>query len=134
MTHLVAIILGFIEGATEFIPISSSGHLIIVRELLGTDSGGLPFDAVLQLAASCAILVYFWKDILGIIKTAWNIVLRKPVERIERILLYAIIIGTIPAVIFGLFLEKEMVGVGDGPSKQEAQQAAASDALKKKEW
>jgi undecaprenyl-diphosphatase len=108
MTHLVAIILGFVEGATEFIPISSSGHLIIARKLLGVYSGGLSFDAVLQLATSCALLVYFWKDILRIIKTAWNFVLRKPIEKTEKILLTTIIIGTIPAVIFGLLLEKEM--------------------------
>jgi len=109
MTHLVAIILGFVEGATEFIPISSSGHLLVVRQIFGENNvGGLAFDAVLQLATSCALLVYFWKDILRIIKTAWNIVLRKPVESKEKTLLWAIVIGTIPAVVFGLLLEKDM--------------------------
>ncbi len=109
MTHIGAIILGFIEGATEFIPISSSGHLIVARQLLGENiAGGLSFDAILQLATSCALLVYFWRDILRIIKTAWLFVCRKPIEQKEKVLLYAIILGTIPAVIFGLLLEKQM--------------------------
>jgi len=109
MTAFVAIILGFIEGATEFIPVSSSGHLIIVRSILGQNHpGGLAFDAVLQLAASCALLVYFWKDILRLVQTAWGVVTKQNVLQKERTLLYAILLGTIPAVVFGLLLESQM--------------------------
>ncbi len=109
MTHLVAIILGFVEGATEFIPISSSGHLIIVRQILGENNlGGLAFDAVLQLATSCALLVYFWKDVVRLVKNFFAWVFGKGIEQKEKTLLLAIILGTIPAVILGLFLEKEM--------------------------
>ena len=109
MTHLVAIILGFVEGATEFLPISSSGHLIIVRHLLGVnDLGGLTFDAVLQLAATFAIVVYFWKDIWYLFLTFVNLIRKNPVMEKDRVLLYSIIIGTIPAVIFGLLLESYM--------------------------
>lgn len=116
MTPIVAIILGFIEGMTEFIPVSSSGHLIIVRSILGQNGGGgLAFDAVLQLATSCALLVYFWKDILRLVQTAWGIVMRQNVLQKERTLLYAILFGTIPAVIFGLLLESEMETVFRNP-------------------
>lgn len=109
MDAITAIILGFVEGATEFIPVSSSGHLIIVRQLLGENNvGGLAFDAILQLSASCALLVYFWSDILEILKTIYNFALRRPVENKEKILILAIAIGTIPAIIFGLFLESYM--------------------------
>ncbi len=109
MTHLVAIILGFVEGATEFVPVSSSGHLIIARQLLGQNvSGGLAFDAILQLATSCALLVYFWRDIWQILQTAWLFLRRKPIEQKEKILLLAIFWGTVPAVVFGLLLQKEM--------------------------
>ncbi len=97
MTHLVAIILGFVEGLTEFLPISSSGHLIIVRQLLHVqETGGLAFDAVIQLATSCALLVYFWRDVLDLITFK------------EKKLVYSIILGTIPAVLFGLLLQHKM--------------------------
>ncbi len=109
MTYLEAIVLGFIEGATEFIPVSSSGHLIVVRELLGMEAGGgLAFDAVLQLSASLALLVYFYADILRILRTAWDFVTRKAVAEVDKTLLFGIGLGTIPAVIAGLFLEESM--------------------------
>lgn len=108
MTYIGAIILGFVEGATEFIPVSSSGHLIIVRHFLGLGEGGLAFDAVLQLATSCALLFYFWKDILNILKAIFRIATGKLVEQKEKIMVWAIALGTIPAIIFGLFLEKSM--------------------------
>ena len=109
MTHLVAILLGFVEGATEFIPVSSSGHLIIARQILGENNlRGLAFDAVLQLSASSALLVYFWKDIIHLIQVVYNLFFGKTTDHKEKTILYSILIGTIPAVVFGLFLEKEM--------------------------
>lgn len=110
MTYLVAIILGFVEGATEFVPVSSSGHLIIFREILGVKHfGGLAFDAVLQFSASLALLVYFWKDVFYLVKSVWQMVRRKQLDRLEdQVLLYAILLGTIPAIIFGLLMEKWM--------------------------
>lgn len=109
MDIITAIILGVVEGATEFIPISSSGHLVIVRELLGENvAGGLAFDAVLQLAASCALLVYFWKDLLQIARTSFNLVRGRSTEDKDRVLIKGIVIGTIPAIIFGLLVEDYM--------------------------
>lgn len=88
-------ILGFVEGATEFIPISSSGHLIIFRQILGANNfNSLAFDAVLQLSAALALFVYFWKDVLSL--------------KENKTLLYTILVGTIPAIIFGLLLENWM--------------------------
>lgn len=109
MSYIVSIILGFIEGATEFLPISSSGHLIIARQLLGVnDFGGLTFDAVLQLATTLAIIAYFWRDVWNLIIIFFNLVTNKNVENKDRILFYSIVIGTIPAVILGLLLETYM--------------------------
>lgn len=109
MDIINSIILGIVQGATEFLPISSSGHLIIARDILGIQTGyGLSVDAVLQLATTLAVLLYFWKDILGYIETFFRWIFRKSTEERERILLLAIIVGTIPAIFFGFFLEEIM--------------------------
>jgi len=104
-----SVILGIIQGATEFIPVSSSGHLILVRDFLNMDvEYGLAFDAVLQLATTLAVLVYFRKDIFGLVKNFLKFISGKFVEAKELILLKAVIFGTIPAVFFGFVLEDSM--------------------------
>lgn len=108
MDILTAIILGLVEGFTEFIPVSSSGHLILARDLLGIETGGLAFDAVLQLSAALAVFVYFWKDILGILKTVWGMLTFGNIDSKNRVTIWAIVVGTIPAVILGLLLENFM--------------------------
>lgn len=64
-----AIVLGIIQGAAEFLPVSSSGHLVIVKEILGVDleGGGIFFDVMLHLGTLLAIFVAFWKDIKRLI-------------------------------------------------------------------
>lgn len=109
MTILESVILGIVQGLTEFLPISSSGHLIIARELFSiTESYSLGFDAVLQLATTLAVLVYFRKDIWKIITACFRWVSRQPVEKKEKVLVGALAVGTIPAVILGLYLEEFM--------------------------
>lgn len=88
------IILGVIQGLTEFIPVSSSGHLVLAREFLSVHGNDLAFDAVLQLATVLAVLVYFRKDLWALVYD-WK-------------KLKIIILATIPAVIVGLFLENYM--------------------------
>ncbi len=109
MNILNSVILGLVQGLTEFLPVSSSGHLIIARQLLGIQTtDGLAFDAVLQLATIAAVGVYFFKDLLRLAKTFILMVRGKVVEAKEKTLLWAIILGTIPAVIFGVLLESKM--------------------------
>jgi undecaprenyl-diphosphatase len=109
MTILNAIILGIIQGLTEFLPISSSGHLIIARQYLGIQTmDGLAFDAVLQLATILAVGLYFWRDILGLARSFFKLITRKALVGKESTLFWAIFVGTIPAVIFGLLFEKSM--------------------------
>lgn len=100
-----SIILGIVQGLTEFLPISSSGHLIIARDFLNiTQTGGLAFDAILQLATVCAVLLYFRKDVYGLILNIFR--KNKDVEK-NKITMF-LIIGTIPAIIFGFLLEEYM--------------------------
>jgi len=109
MNVLDSIILGIVQGVTEFLPISSSGHLIIARDIFGWHGiSDLSFDAILQLATILVVIIYFRKDILVLIKAFCDLILRKQVEVKDKILIYAIIIGTIPATIAGLFLENYM--------------------------
>ncbi len=109
MSIFESIFLGFIQGATEFIPVSSSGHLILGRFFLGRElSGTIAFDAILQLATILAVFVYFHKDILNLFKTFFNILKRKENKKEDLILFQAILIGTIPALFFGLILEGPM--------------------------
>ena len=109
MDAFSALILGLVQGLTEFLPISSSGHLILAREILGLQTeNGLAVDAVLQLATILAVGIYFYKDLLDLVKAAVFLILRKPIDQKAKILLFAIIAGTIPALIAGLLLEKTM--------------------------
>lgn len=92
-------VLGLIQGLTEFLPVSSTGHLILAREVFGFSTDhGLAIDAVLQLATALAVVVYFFKDLLRLARF----------QKSERPLMYALIAGTIPAVILGLLLEGTM--------------------------
>ncbi len=100
-----SIILGAVQGITEFLPISSSGHLIIARELLKIDqNGGLAFDAILQLATICAVTIYFRKDIIDLVK---NILLGFKDSEKNKLTVY-LIIATIPAVVLGVMFESLM--------------------------
>ncbi len=100
-----SIILGIVQGLTEFLPISSSGHLIITRDVLGiAQEGGLAFDAVLQLATACAVLLYFRKDIWDLIQNVFS----RSRDKAKTNLTVCLIVGTIPALILGLILEEYM--------------------------
>lgn len=95
MKFLQSIVLGLVQGLTEFLPVSSSGHLIVFKKLFGIDQEqfGLTFDIALHFATLIAVFVVFWPDILAILK--------KPVQKLTGLL----IVATIPAVLVGLFLD-----------------------------
>lgn len=99
MEILQAIFLGALQGLTEFIPVSSSGHLILAEKLFHLQVGSLLFDVTLHIGTLSALLIYFWRDIYTTTKSF----LRSPKE--ER-LAWLLIIGTIPAVLLGVFIEK----------------------------
>ena len=103
MSALEAIVLGLVQGLTEFLPISSSGHLRIVPALLGWEDPGAAFTAVIQLGTMAAVLVYFRADLWRIVR-AWLAELRVPFARrtSDANLGWFILLGTIPISIFGI--------------------------------
>ncbi len=103
MDLLQAIVLGIVQGATELLPVSSSGHLRIVPAFLGWEDPGAAFTAVTQLGTMAAILLYFRKDLWNI-AVGWLRSLRDPAARgtLDARLGWFIIVGTIPVSVFGL--------------------------------
>lgn len=96
-----AVILGLTQGLTEFMPVSSSGHLIIARNLLKLDDLGIYFDATIHLATLLALLIYFWRDWLGMIGVKMHSTSSKTTFKANRGLLWLIFIATIPGLIVG---------------------------------
>ena len=103
MDAFQAIVLGIVQGLTEFLPISSSGHLRIVPALFGWEDPGAAFTAVIQLGTMAAVLLYFRRDLWNIAR-AWLRSLRDAEARrtMEARLGWFIILGTIPISILGL--------------------------------
>ncbi|MFA6992124.1 MAG: undecaprenyl-diphosphatase UppP [Candidatus Gracilibacteria bacterium] len=106
MTIIDALILGILQGITEFLPISSDGHLVIVEQLMKLDMEHLKsFDVLLHMGTLLAIIVYFWKDVIALIKAFFLFIFGKLSKDDPYVkLIFLIVIGTIPAVFAGLFL------------------------------
>lgn len=109
MNYFDAIILGIVEGLTEFLPVSSTGHLTIAEKALGLsvdDQAVTAYTAVIQMGAIAAVIVYFWRDILGI-ASAWfqGLVKAEHRGRIEHRMGWYVIVGTIPVGIAGLLFK-----------------------------
>lgn len=109
MSWFEAIILGLLQGLTEFLPISSSGHLLIAPELFGWQDPGASFTAVTQLGTMAAVLLYFWKDLIRIAK-AWVLSLFKPELRgtLDSRMGWYILIGTIPIGLAGILFSDQI--------------------------
>ena len=106
MEWIDAIILGLVQGVTEFLPVSSTGHLVLVRDWLAVEGvNALAFDAVLHFATTAAIILYFQDELWGLVQVAFRKLGRLPVNQKDITLLYALVIGTIPAVALGLGFE-----------------------------
>jgi undecaprenyl-diphosphatase len=99
-----SIILGLIQGLTEFFPVSSSAHVLFFEKLLNTEGSGKTFAAGIHLATSLAIIIYFWKDIWKMLKSLLNF--KNETLKTDRQLAFKIILSTIPVIIIGVIVEK----------------------------
>ena len=100
-----AVILGIVQGATEFLPVSSSGHLVIVPWLLQWPASSLLFDTVLHWGTLVAILVVFWRDFLVIIDASIRSIFRRSLADPNARIGWFIAIGSIPAAVLGLLFQ-----------------------------
>ena len=132
MTVWQAIVLGIVQGLTEFLPVSSSAHLLVVPWLLGWESPGLAFDAALHLGTLAAVLVYFWRDLLAMALSFPRAIRRPfailgsgdPADVMPRLALL-IALGTVPGLIAGVLGE----GAIDGSTILEAWRQTGSSSL-----
>jgi undecaprenyl-diphosphatase len=106
MTLLQAILLGVLQGATEFLPVSSSGHLLLVPRLLKMTSPTLSTVAIVHEGTLLAILIYFRRDLWQILKGVWRgLRERRPLSNQDARLGWYIVVGSVPAAVAGLTLE-----------------------------
>ena len=106
MDLIQAIVLGIVQGLTEFLPISSTGHVLLVPVVFGWEDPGSGFSAVIQLGTMGAVLAYFRSDLARIAKAWFRGFRLRPQDRAKEWTLgWAIIIGTMPVVVAGLLLE-----------------------------
>jgi undecaprenyl-diphosphatase len=114
MDIIQSIILGIVQGATEFIPVSSSGHLVLVPWALGWPSPGLFFDTMLHWGTLAAVITYFWREWLAVIRAffaslfgrgPWSSTPGGRLADPDSRLAWGIILGTIPAVVLGFLFE-----------------------------
>src|SRR5277367_5945205 len=109
ISELQALILGAVQGLTEFLPVSSSAHLVIVPWLFGWDDPGLAFDVALHLGSLLALLIFYWREWASM---ALSVVRPDPDSRRLLILL---IVASVPGAVIGLLLEKQAETVFRSP-------------------
>jgi undecaprenyl-diphosphatase len=113
MTIFQSFLLGVIQGLTEFIPVSSTAHLLIGQKILGIPASNAMFSflVIIQLGTILSLVVYFWKDLLKLIKAFFA----KPFSTPENRLSWYIIIATVPALVFGFLLKSAVEALFNAP-------------------
>lgn len=109
MSILEAVVLGLVQGLTEFLPVSSTAHLRIVPALLGWDDPGAAYSAVIQLGTVVAVLLYFAKDLVRLSRAfVQGLVAKQPFGTEDSRLAWYVGLGTIPIGVFGLAFKKSI--------------------------
>lgn len=111
MSYLDAILLGLLQGFTEFLPVSSSGHLVLAEHMLGAKNPGVTFELLVHLGTLLAVLIYFRKQIIAMIRSLFNASMAD-----QRKLVMFIVIATVPAIIVALTLEETIEAAFDSPA------------------
>lgn len=102
MTWLQTIVLAIVQGLTEFLPISSSGHLVLVPTMVGWEDQGLAFDVAVHFGSLAAVVIYFREDLAGLIRGGVELLVNRSTNSLESRMALGIALGTIPATVAGL--------------------------------
>lgn len=118
MTYILSIFAGILQGLTEFLPISSSGHLVLFHDLLKIDlPDDLTFDVILHLGTLVALILFFWSDIIKYLKAFLKSFISSDFKNdIEQKLAWYILIATIPAAVFGYLFEEQIKSIFRNPN------------------
>ncbi|MEP6896705.1 MAG: undecaprenyl-diphosphate phosphatase, partial [Chloroflexota bacterium] len=113
MTLFQSLLLGIIEGLTEFIPVSSTAHMLIMQKLLNIPASDAMFAFLIlvQIGPLLALILYFWADLLSLVKAFFAM----PFSTEENKLVWYIIIATVPALLAGLLLKHVVEGLFKTP-------------------
>ncbi|MEK7610828.1 MAG: undecaprenyl-diphosphatase UppP [Patescibacteria group bacterium] len=117
-TLLTAIFFGIVQGLTEFLPVSSTAHLILLEKFLHLSPSvfGLSFDAALHLGTLLSLLLYFWTDLLRLVRSFLNDLCHCQIKTPESRLVISLIFATVPAAVLGFLLEKKIETVFRDPA------------------
>ncbi len=115
MSAIQALVLGVLQGLTEFLPVSSSGHLVIIPWLLGWPAASLTFDTMVHWGTLLAVLIYFWHDVVYYIRAAVLSLVQRTLEVPGARAAWAIAIGTIPGALAGALLQKQFEALFHSP-------------------
>ena len=121
-----AIALGFVQGATEFIPISSTAHMKAIPVFFGWGDPGVAFTAVIQLGSIAAVLWYFWSDLTQITRGMLKAIAKSDYDSQDFWLAVGIAVGTIPIVVFGLGIKVFVPDFDNSPIRSMTSIAIAS--------
>ncbi len=107
LEFIEAVFLGIVQGLTEFLPVSSSGHLLLGQYFLGLDQErfGLSFDVALHLGTLLAVVSYFWRDLLRMAFAFFRSLRTRSIAEPDAKLAYLVLASTVPAALIGFFLE-----------------------------
>jgi undecaprenyl-diphosphatase len=126
MNLFQAIVLGMVQGLTEFLPISSTAHLKVVPVVLGWGDPGVAFTAVIQLGSIAAVLWYFWSDLTQITTGAIKAIARSDYHSQDFRIALGIILGTLPIIFFGILIKVFIPDFVNSPVRSLAAIAVAS--------
>lgn len=108
MTFIQALLLGILQGATEFLPVSSSGHLVILPHLLNWPEPGLAFDTLLHLGTLAAVIFYFRRELWQMALAVWDSLRCRKLDTAEARLAWLLVLATIPGALLGFLFEDQV--------------------------